>query len=311
MTRRMEAGYVEVGQCPRFMKFLEEIFLGHQDMISGLQRELGRCLSGDVSNETFSFWYGSGANGKSVLANVIANVYGTYCVNAPASMLEVQQNSGAARQDIARLAGARIAFANETGDKAWDSQTIKSIVSTEKTTARFLYGALFEFWPTAKLIVRGNHRPAISDTGDGMWRRLWLWPFDRQIAEGDRDPHLAEKLLEERDGILMWAIEGCRMWRRSGLVMPMRVREASLAYREATDVLAEWVDERCHIDDAAESDSSDLYGSYRLWSESSGHRPLAKRTFTSSLMDRGFRSRKSNGRTRIAGIRLAGLERTP
>ena len=94
------------------------------------------------------------------------------------------------------------------------------------------------------------------------------------------------------------------MWQHEGLVMPKRVRDASLAYREASDVLGEWVQERCGLEDAAETDSIDLYTSYRLWAESCGHRPFVKRTFTVRLTDRGLKLRKSNGRTIFTGIRL-------
>jgi len=42
-------------------------------------------------------------------------------------------------------------------------------------------------------------------------------PFDVQIADGDNDPHLADKLRAEMPGILAWAVRGGLDWQRQGL----------------------------------------------------------------------------------------------
>jgi len=88
-----------------------------------------------------------------------------------------------------------LVLANKTNEgKPWNSQVIKQLVSKERIAARFLYGHYFEFEPSSKIFVRGNHKPTIQDSGDGMWRRLDLWPFERQFAESG-GPELKDKLL--------------------------------------------------------------------------------------------------------------------
>ena len=305
VTRRVDAEYQPDAKCPLFDKFISEIFVGDAPTVQAVQRFLGYSLTGAVSEEKFAFAYGSGANGKSVLANVLTAIMGTYCMTAPASMLEVQSNNGGARPDLARLAGARLVLANETNEgKPWDSQVIKQVVSTERIATRFLYGDVFEFQPTAKVIIRGNHKPTVHDSGDGMWRRLDLWPFERQFAEHERDMQMIDKLLAERDGILRWLVDGCMQWQRSGLLQSQKIRDASLSYRSDCDVVGQWIDECCMLSAAFNMESSALFTSYRLWSEGCGLHPMAKQALGRKLSARGIQSIATNGVRRYVGIQI-------
>ena len=305
LTRRVEAEYHPNATCPLFEKFMGEIFMEDAATVHSVQQFLGYALTGVVSEEKFAFAYGAGANGKSVLANVLTAIMGTYCMTAPASMLEVQNNSGGARPDLARLAGARLILANETNEgKPWDSQVIKQVVSTERIATRFLYGDFFEFQPTAKVIVRGNHKPTVHDSGDGMWRRLDLWPFERQFAEHERDMHLSDKLLAERDGILHWLLDGCMQWQKSGLMHSQKIRDASLSYRRDCDLVGQWLDECCDLIVSATVETSTLYSNYSQWSERCGLRAMSRQAFGRRLSARGLNSLTSNGSRRHVGIQL-------
>lgn len=305
ITRRVEAEFHGDAVCPKFNSFMSEIFMDDAATVQAVQRFLGYALTGVVSEEKFAFAYGAGANGKSVLANVLTAIIGTYCMTAPASLLEMQSNNTGARSDVARLNGARLVLANETNEgKAWDSQAIKQIVSTERIAARFMYGEFFEFQPTSKVIVRGNHKPTVQDSGDGMWRRLDLWPFERQFAEHERDTHLLDKLLAEREGILRWLVDGCTLWQYSGLQQSQQIRDASLSYRRDCDLVAQWVDECCEVASTAVTETSTLYTSYSQWSEGCGLRPMSRQTFGRRLGARGLISTTSNSTRRHVGIQL-------
>ena len=305
LTRRAEADYLPDATCRLFEKFISDIFDGDGETGSSVQRYLGYSLTGDVSEEKLAFAYGSGANGKSVLANVLTVVLGTYCMTAPASMLEVQGNNSGPRPDLARLAGARLVLANETNEgKAWDSQTVKQIVSTERLATRFLYSDYFEYQPTAKVIVRGNHKPTIHDSGDGMWRRVDLWPFERQFAVAERDTRLLEKLLAERDGILAWMVRGCSEWQRSGLKQSQKISDASLSYRKDCDVIGQWLTDQCELAPAYVEDTGTLYNSYRMWSESCGLRTISKQAFGRKLPNHGLASITSNSVRKVQGVRI-------
>lgn len=76
---------VEVGnnKCPRWLKFLDDIAKGDDELVSFIQRIMGYCLTGDTREHALFFLHGSGANGKSTLLNVLTQILGDYAKDAP------------------------------------------------------------------------------------------------------------------------------------------------------------------------------------------------------------------------------------
>ena len=294
--------------CPKFLKLLDDIFGGDTSVIDYIQRALGYTLTGLVDEEVLFFMYGSGANGKSVLANIISGIMGDYAVSAQADMLSKRpSNANAARGDVARLAGARLVLANETrhGD-VWDDQLVKVIVSREQVTARFLYGEPFSFFPTHKLWVRGNHKPGIQDDGDGMWRRVHLIGFDHQIPEDQRIPDLDRQILrEEGSGVLNWMLHGVRMWREQKLSLPEKLRKLTAQYRDDSDLIGEWLDEECELGVDFSEDKRAVYSNFSQSCKDAGIRlPPSQKALSRRLSTRGIGECYKNGRKAYAGIKL-------
>ena len=105
----------------------------------------------------------------------------------------------------------------------------------------------FEFTPQFKLVVVGNHKPAIRSVDEAMRRRLHLVPFVVTIPKAQRDQRLLETLLTERDGIMAWAVQGCLEWQRTGLAPPETITAATQDYFEEADVVGEWITECCRV----------------------------------------------------------------
>ena len=49
---------------------------------------------------------------------------------------------------------------------------------------------------------------ALVFVGLAVWRRIRLIPFDVTFSGAQVDKHLEETLLDELEGILVWAVEG-------------------------------------------------------------------------------------------------------
>jgi P4 family phage/plasmid primase-like protien len=305
ITRQCRAALISNAHCPRWKRFLSEVFQGDEAQIAYTQRALGYTITGLVREEVLFFMYGHGANGKSVLANVICEVIGDYAQMAPSDLLTLRNENGAARSDVARMAGARLVMANETqnGDRM-NERLVKTLVSRETITARFLYQDLFEYSPTHKLWVRGNHKPIITGDDDGIWRRIHLIPFERKFEEHERDADLESKLLEERDGILAWMVEGARLWHQHGLNPPTAVIRASAEYRQQSDILGEWLDNECAREPGREVDQQVAYEAYGRWCRDNGLRPLSKKQFTSKLFERGCGERRGHRGRFYTGLAL-------
>lgn len=291
--RQSPVAYDPAATCPQFDKFMLEISCNDLLWVEFMQRLMGYCLSGYVSEEKMFFWLGTGANGKSVLGNLQQYIMGGYGGVAPASFLMHQPNgnTNGATPDIANLAGKRMVSANEVeSGSRMSGQTVKNAVSTEMITARVLYGPPFAFSPTHKLIVRGNHRPIIADNDEGLWRRIVLIPFDLNVPPDQRDQGLETRLMAEAPGILAWMVRGFQNWQRDGLRPAPRVLAASLAYRRDSDLLAQWVEECCVTSPANTCEQIMAYRHYRLWAESQGLRPITKMSLSRGLTERGFKA---------------------
>ena len=142
----------------------------------------GSTTTGDVGEEKLLFACGGGANGKSVLVNVLSGLLGDYLVSVGTELLARSKHSSEADRYKASLAGARLGLLNEVGeDDVWDDQRVKELTSREKIPARMLYGEPFSFSPTHKLFIRGNHRPGVRDFGSGE-----CGPGDGSISAGHR-----------------------------------------------------------------------------------------------------------------------------
>ena len=164
-----------------------------------------------------------------------------------------------------------MALANETEAGArLSAQMVKVAVSTEHITARQLYGALFTYRPTHKLWIRGNHRPIVTEGDEGIWRRILLILFGLDVPAGERDGGLEARLLTEAPGILRWLVEGFMKWKRDGVKVAKRVADASLAYRNESDLLMQWVGEHCEVGPAFSVPQKFAYGIYRQWCNEQG-----------------------------------------
>jgi P4 family phage/plasmid primase-like protien len=187
-SKRCAVEFDAGAKCPAFMKFLGDV-QPDREMREFLQRWVGYCLTGSVQEQKFSFLYGGGANGKSVLVELVAWLLGDYSRKIATEMLMQHQRSPQGPSpDIVALKGRRFVYANETeeGRRLAESR-IKDMTGGDTMTGRVPYGkADITFTPTHKLVIVGNHRPEITDNSFGMWRRVALVPFDVTIPEAGR-----------------------------------------------------------------------------------------------------------------------------
>lgn len=301
LTRLVFAEYDPEAQCPQFMAFLDRIFAGDQDVIAYMQRFAGYCLTGQTGEQVLAFFCGLGANGKSVLANVLRALCGDYASTAGADLLMKRDHRGSTN-DLAALRGSRLVVVSEfdDGERLAEAQ-IKQITGGDAVTCRFLYGEYFSYTPQFKPLLIGNHRPKIRGTDHGIWRRLHLLNFNVTIPPDERDPHLQEKLLQELSGILAWAVQGCLDWQRQGLNPPETVKAAVSEYQQTEDIFGQWLAECCCRDAGMTAPAAALLESF---SKFSGWKNTTATKIGRMLTEAGFSKEKSHGNIRWRGLGL-------
>lgn len=290
ITIHTDIAYDPHAQCPRWKQFLGEVFSGDETLIEYVHRAVGYVITGDVREQCLFLLYGKGANGKSTFLSVLHHVLGAYAYNLPFSAFELKARPSIPN-DVAAIAGRRLVTANETSESAQLNEArIKALTGGDEIAARFLYGEYFSFPPAAKLWLAVNHRPAVADTSDGFWRRIRPIPFLQQFDGATADKELLAKLIAEAPGILAWAVQGCQMWRESGLGVPAVVREASEAYRLESNPIQEFIEECCSVDARSQVTVATLWREYLIWEmqNATGGR-LTRVAFSHRLEAMGFK----------------------
>lgn len=290
VTKFVGCEFDPYAQCPQWDAFLVQVFQGDQDLIDYLQQWVGYCLTGSISEQQILFAYGLGANGKSVLFSVLAEMFGTYGVTAPVETFMLNGNEGPKSFLLARLAGARFVLANETADgQRLAENTIKELTGGEVIAAAHKYGHVFEYRPGFKIAIVGNHKPVIRGTDTGIWRRLHMLPFNRTFTPQQQDPNLVRKLKSELSGILNWAIKGALAWHQNRrLKVPDAMRRQADNYRTESDIIGQWLTERCTVQTGSKEAASTLYADYGNWSKANGHHASSQTIFGRRLSERGF-----------------------
>jgi putative DNA primase/helicase len=304
ITRYCNAGFSEDATCPQWLRFLDQIFINDTETIECVQRLLGCTLLGLATEEILIICYGHGSNGKSVFSNVVHKIMGGYAITAPPSLLTARrQDDTGPRNDLAALAGARYVSINEmqAGDRL-DEQVVKMLAGREPISARFLHQEFFEFTPSFTPWLRTNHKPIITGLDDGIWRRLVLLPFNRKFTDDEKDPALEQKLLDEQDAILMWMVEGAKLYLQDGIKLSPRMRSELGTYRSESDLLGEFLADQTTTDPTGKASQSLVYSSYRGWCDDCGVRPLSKKTFTQRLAERGYPEGKSGKNRFYTGL---------
>jgi P4 family phage/plasmid primase-like protien len=211
--------------------------------------------------------------------------------------------------EIAKLMGSRLAVAQETEEgRAWAEAKLKQLTGGDKLTARFMHRDFFDFEPTFKVLIAGNHKPSLRNVQKAERRRFHIIPFTATIPDSERDPDLLDKLRSEAGAILRWALDGTAEWRRTGLAPPKRVRDATEAYFTAEDSFGEWLTDNFDLrieDPSAWEPSGVVWGRWVERCKADGEDPGSRKDLSKKLEQRGLGvGEKVAGQRAVKGLRL-------
>jgi putative DNA primase/helicase len=267
-----------------------DICCGDTDLMGYLQRVLGYCLTGDISEQTLFVFCGTGANGKDTVLGRAIKAMGDYSgLAAPTLLIESKHDRHPT--EIADLMGTRMCIASETGVQGKLHETlVKQFTGSEELKGRHMRQDFFTFKNQSKIILMTNHKPAVVGTDYAIWRRLQLIPFNQRYVKGkNRDDSLWAKLDQrELPGILAWCVRGCLAWQRIGLQPPEVVQRATQEYRQDQDILGDFFDECCEFKRTHQVTAKAFYARYVKWCDSAGERPKSQKWLWPRLQERGI-----------------------
>ena len=293
LTKQVKAKWNTEAKKDEWLKHLN-LCLPNKNIQREIQRELGLALTGVSLEEVLPIWYGTGANGKSTTLKVVMEVMGDYAQMAAPRLL-IKSKYERHTTELAELQGRRLIFSTETGENGeLDEEKMKWLTGGERIRARFMRQDNFEFPRTWIVFLVTNYKPAIRGTDEGTWRRIRLVPWEEVLPPDKRMPQeeIVKLLLEERDGILQWIVEGLKDWKEDHRWKAEEVLIATEKYREEEDVLREFLNERCEFKRSYSVEVGELYSEYLMWCQENGEDPKSKIEVGKLLRKRGLHQKR-------------------
>ena len=293
-----------------------------------LQIYLGTACSGwPTMEDVITVWNGGGANGKSTLLHSCAAALG----NGPTGHARTVAKTllTGRRQEhptqVMDLRGLRLAIMEETGeDHHLETVRLKELIGTETLKARAMYKNFVEFSASHTLVLTTNHRPLVTDTDHGTWRRLSLIPFTHTYGTGKGelapDPGLRQRLIngpEQREAVLAWLVAGAKAWysrHRTLPALPASVVKATKEWRIACDVVLAFAEEWLIFEADARVEVEEVRATFNAWLEMPAPRwprqSFRERVTTHPVLrQRGLTSGRhpATRRAELRGVRLRTL----
>jgi putative DNA primase/helicase len=202
-TNKLPYAYDKTATCPVFLQVLEDATSGDQIKKDIIQEFAGYCLTRDTRLEKVLFLIGSAGSGKStILEGIIAMLGDENVSSATIDKICQPRYTGLFIDKIANIAS------EIPKDISGYEEPLKAIISGEKITVDTKFIPSYDARPYCKLIFAGNDLPAISDSSDGIFRRMLLIYLNNTVSKEKMDVDLKSRIKREGAGIFNWALEG-------------------------------------------------------------------------------------------------------
>lgn len=176
-----------------------------------LMEYLGMALEPGYRCQKGAIFVGMGANGKSVLTQIITAFLGPENVGS----VSMEELGGWNKYAAADLVGKKANIcADISGKMIKDVSTLKKALGGDAIHAERKYGQPFSFNNEAKMFFSCNAIPESEDLSIAWTRRWLIFNFPRQFTGKDADPNIIRKLTTPRElsGLLNLALDGRDRW---------------------------------------------------------------------------------------------------
>jgi putative DNA primase/helicase len=181
-------------------------------------------------------------NGKSQVLQLLRGLL------PPSAISSVPPSKFGDEKYVVNLVSKLLNTSDELGTAgAIASDGFKGMITGEPMMARTVYLPVVDFRPQAQHVFACNQLPAFQGGMDkGVLRRLMPIAFNRKIPEGERVPHIGQRVVEEvLDLVLAWAVQGAaRLLDRGHFPDLASSREALEEWSQGADPVLGWIEDR-------------------------------------------------------------------
>ena len=290
---RLSFAYDEKAICPTFEKYLNTV-LPDKYCQNILAEYLGYLFIKNLKLEKVLLLYGSGANGKSVFADIVTALIGRENI----SHCSLQGLTKPDSYDVAELSDKLLNYATEINGKL-ETSTFKQLVSGEAISVRKIYGTPFTMENYAKLIFNCNQLPKEVEHTKAFFRRFLIVPFGVTIPDHEQNPFLARDIINtELSGIFNWVLDGLkRLLAQKNFTESVAVTSEIEKYKKESDNVTMFMQETGYTKDTENNiQLSILYSEYKSYCSTNGYYYFSNSIFSKRLKNSGVKiERKSKG----------------
>ncbi len=284
LTHKLPFKYDPDAKAPLFQKFIDRVLPDKecQDIIFEF---IGSVFT-NLKLEKVLMLVGDGANGKSVLSDIITALFDSDNVTEY-SLQSLCDNKDTCRAGIEHKL---LNWSTETGSGKFDVEAFKKLASGEPIEARSLYHDKYIIKQYARLAFCSNSMPS-SEFTHAFFRRLLIIPFQVTISDDEKDIKLSEKIiLTELPGVFNLVMDGIkRLVENKAFTHSSIVENIISKYRTESNNVAVFVKE-LNLKPSTDKKirTNDLLTEYQLFCKTNGYHPSSRSKFHDRLKQLGF-----------------------
>lgn len=286
---RLNVDYNPEAPVPvRWNDFLFELL--EQDDIPTLQEYMGYCLIPETRAQKMMLLIGKGGEGKSRIGVVMREIF-KECINT--TSIQKVEHSEFSRADLQD----KLVMVDDDMDLTALRKTnyIKTIVTCEGKIDLEKKGVQsYQAQLYVRFLCFGNGAlTSINDQSDGFWRRQLLLTTKDKAPDREDDVYLADKLIEEKEGILLWMLEGLMRLIANNFRFTLSARAKEnirIAMRDANNI-PDFLESEGYIQlqTGQEASTKNLYNAYKDWCEDNAETPVSMKSFCGFLSNQASR----------------------
>lgn len=293
---RVPVDYDPKAYSPELDHMLEKVFCNDADVRKLFEEMLGYMLMRHLQYQKGFMFYGSGANGKSTILDLLKAFIG---------------RGNYVSIDIDRLTKNRFAAAeleNKLANISDDINNVK-ITNTGDLKKHLAGNAIlverkgekpFQMTPYATHVFAANTIPETSDTTKGFYRRMCFIPLTATFSKSDPDfdPAIVEKITTPNalSYLFNLAVRGARrLIANKGFTEPAVVEAALKEYQLENSAVMEWIDENgIGMEFLLSKPSTEIHRLYQDWCKNEGVSEVGRSKFFKEIrslygFDKGWR----------------------
>ena len=264
------------------IQFIDQI-LPKEEMKIYLLKLFASFLSGNIKDEKFHIFTGTGANGKSKIIELFQNAFGDYCGQFNVTLLTQKRvKSNETNSELAQAKGKRFMVLQEPcEDEKLNTGFMKELTGGDKIIARGLYKDPMEFKPQFSIVLTCNHLPNVPSDDGGTWRRLRVVQYSSKFIENPNpqkknefkiDTELSLKFDGWKENFMAILIHYYKKYMSEGIYEPQEVLICTKEYQKENDIMKNYIDERIAKNEHGFLSQNELYADFKYWYKESGHK---------------------------------------